>query len=134
MAFEDTLIVGRANNITEIGDPPKLRPKAYPQPGDKRFGRSSVGNGNTLLPGIDGRNMWARRYRDLVAAITSDSDQCRLSLIRRFAGATCFAELLEAKLAAGEEASIQTHAMLSSALVQLSNKIDDDDRKIGRPK
>jgi hypothetical protein len=130
MAFEDTLIVGRA--ITEIGDPPKLRPKAYPQPGDKRFGRSSVGN--TLLPGTDGRNMWARRYRDLVAAITSDSDQCRLSLIRRFAGATCFAELLEAKLAAGEEVSIQTHAMLSSALVQLSNKIDDDDRKIGRPK
>lgn len=130
MAFEDTLIVDRA--ITEIGDPPKLRPKAYPQPGDKRFGRSSVGN--TLLPGIDGRKMWARRYRDLVAAITSDSDQCRLSLIRRFAGATCFAELLEAKLAAGEEVSIQTHAMLSSALVQLSNKIDDDDRKIGRPK
>ena len=50
MAFEDTLIVGRANNITEIGDPPKLRPKAYPQPGDKRFGRSSVATATHCSP------------------------------------------------------------------------------------
>src|ERR1700748_1703319 len=39
----------------------------------KPTGRSKVTNGNQLLPGVDGRSIWARRCRDLLAAFTADA-------------------------------------------------------------
>ena len=35
-------------------------------PSQGRQGRSSITNGSTILPGVDGRSLWARRFRDLI--------------------------------------------------------------------
>ena len=81
-----------------------------------------------LLTG-DQRSAPARRFRDLVIAITNDqggADRCsesRLQLIRRFAAAAVLAEQLEAKLASDEEINLQAHALLCSSLVRLAQRI-----------
>lgn len=68
---------------------------------------SHVSNGQDILPGIDGRSPMARRYRDISAALISDSagiDRCseaRLQLIRRFSAACVMAEAMEAALVNG---------------------------------
>ena len=91
--------------------------------------RSSVSNGKTLLPGIDGRSPTARRYKDICAALVADSggvDRCseaRLQLIRRFSAACVMAEEVEAALVNGEEISIAEHSLLSSTLVRLAQRI-----------
>ena len=91
--------------------------------------RSSVSNGKTLLPGIDGRSPAARRYKDICAALVADSggvDRCseaRLQLIRRFSAACVMAEEVEAALVNGEEISIAEHSLLSSTLVRLAQRI-----------
>ena len=36
------------------------------------YGRSAVTNGSALLRRIDGRSIWARRYRDIHAGLISD--------------------------------------------------------------
>src|SRR5262245_23135164 len=38
----------------------------------KSEGRSRITNGTDLLPGIDGRSNWARRFRDVISLHTSD--------------------------------------------------------------
>ena len=97
--------------------------KTPPQSGDVRHGRASTTN-NDALPGIDGRARNARRYADLVEAVTADPEQCcQRVLIRRFVGATVLAELLEARFIAGSEVSVQAIASLCQALVSLSGKI-----------
>ena len=71
----------------------------------------------------------ARRYRDLVAQIAIDqggADRCsevRMQLIRRFASGAVLAEELEARLARGEAVDIAEHALLSSTLVRLAQRI-----------
>jgi hypothetical protein len=73
----------------------------------KPVARSRISNGSDLLPGIDGRSATARRYRDVLFALTSDSggadnmSEARLQLCRRFAAASVLAEQMEAKLANG---------------------------------
>jgi hypothetical protein len=87
-----------------------------------------------LLPGIDGRSIIARRYRDITSAITMDQagagecSESRLQLIRRFAAACCMAEEMEAKLVRGEQIDITEHALLCSTLVRISSRIGIDRR------
>ena len=94
----------------------------------KGMARSAVSNGR-LLPGIDGRSMPARRYRDIAGAIISDqggTDQLaevRLQLIRRFAASSVMAEHLEAKLARGEQIDIAEHAFCCSTLTRIARLI-----------
>jgi hypothetical protein len=116
--------------VTEIGGarkPPGHKTK--PQRGDLRYGRMAVANCNGLLPDTDGRMGFARRYKQIVNTIVADCggiEQCsevKLQQIRRFAAASCLAEQLEARAAAGEKISIAEHAALSSETVRLSNKI-----------
>ena len=38
----------------------------------KQYGRSRVTNGSAILPGVDGRSVWARRFRDLMGLHLSD--------------------------------------------------------------
>ena len=98
----------------------------------KKLARSRISNGVDLLPGIDGRSLVARRYRDIANAILADqsgSDQCseaRRQLIRRFAAASVIAEQLESRLANGETISIVEHSTLSSTLVRLAARIGID--------
>jgi hypothetical protein len=98
----------------------------------KSKGRSRVSNGAEVLPGIDGRSLVARRYRDIAGAILVDQggeDLCsesRKQLVRRFAAAAVLAEQMEAKLARGEEIDIQEHALLCSTLVRVAQRIGID--------
>lgn len=98
----------------------------------KVYGRSKISNGNDLLPDIDGRTLLARRYRDITHALVIDQggteqiSEVRLQLVRRFSAAACLAEQMEAKLAAGEDIDIQQHALLSSTMVRVANKIGID--------
>src|SRR6516164_4079775 len=98
---------------------------AWPKP----EARSRISNGKELLPGIDGRSIVARRYRDISSAILVDqggADRCseaRQQLVRRFAAAAVLAEQLEARLANGEDISIAEHALLCSTLVRVARQI-----------
>jgi hypothetical protein len=96
--------------------------------------RSRVSNGRDVLPGVDQRSAIARRYRDIAGAIVSDMggpDRCsesRLQLIRRFAASAVLAEAMEAQLAKGEKIDIAEHALLSSTLVRIAQRIGIDRR------
>jgi hypothetical protein len=100
----------------------------------ERSTRSRLTNGADLLPGIDGRSATARRYKDLVAAISSDQggadqlSEARMQLVRRFAAAACLAENMEASLVRGEAINLQDHALLCSTLVRLAQRIGIDRR------
>ncbi len=103
-----------------------------PAPFDRKTHfRSRVSNGHDLLPGVDGRSLIARRYRDISNALTidqggSDLSEARLQLIRRFAAAAVLAEQMEARLARGETIDIGEHALLVSTLVRVAQRIGID--------
>lgn len=67
--------------------------------------RSRITNGSELLPGVDGRSIWARRVRDLIELhvrdLGGDSEvsAAELSLVRRAAVLTTELERMEAKFA-----------------------------------
>jgi hypothetical protein len=98
----------------------------------KRKNRSRVSNGRDILPGVDGRSLMGRRYRDISAQIIHDQgglDLCsesRLQLIRRFSAAAVIAEHMEARLAQGEPIDIGEHALLCSTLTRLAARIGID--------
>jgi hypothetical protein len=100
----------------------------------KPTARSRITNGADLLPGIDGRSLIARRYRDIAAQIAVDqggADRCseaRAQLIRRFAASAVMAEAMEARLARGEKIDAAEHCLLSSILVRLATRIGIDRR------
>ena len=73
----------------------------------ERFARSRVGNGAELLPGVDGRSLWMRRLRELLADHLSDlpdASCAEKSIIRRAAVLTVELERFETKFALAGEA------------------------------
>jgi hypothetical protein len=98
----------------------------------KAVARSRVTNGAGMLPNTDGRSAVVRRFRDITSAILNDQpehcSEARLQLVRRFAAAACLAELMEARLANGEQIDIAEHAHLSSTLCRLAQRIGIDRR------
>jgi hypothetical protein len=64
-------------------------------------GRSRITNGNALLPGVDGRSVWARRCRDVIDLHISDLggadnvSEAEKSIVRRCAALTVELEHLE---------------------------------------
>jgi hypothetical protein len=100
----------------------------------KASARSRISNGVQILPDVDGRCAVARRYRDIATQIIVDmggASQCaeaRLQLIRRFAAAAVLAEQMEAQLANGLSINIADHALLTSILVRLAQRIGIDRR------
>ena len=113
---------------------PKLRlaRKTKPQRGDKQYGRSAISNGTSFLRDVDHRSPIYRRYRDIARSILVDQggvEQCsesRQQLIRRFAAAAVLSEQLETRLVNGEEIDVAEHAILSSTLVRLAQRIGID--------
>jgi hypothetical protein len=77
---------------------------------DPRYGRSRVGNGSALLPGVDGRSTWVRRCKDIIAAHVVDlggPDNCSAaerSIIRRIGALTVELERLEVQFALADHA------------------------------
>jgi hypothetical protein len=97
----------------------------------KAQARSRVSNGRDVLPNVDGRSLVARRYRDIVSAVASDQggthlSEARLQLIRRFSAAAVLAELMEARLARGEQINIQEYSLLVSTMVRVAQRIGID--------
>jgi hypothetical protein len=69
--------------------------------------KSRITNGSALLPGVDGRNVWVRRAKDVIAAHLSDvldPTAAEKSIIRRAAVLTVELERLEAQFALAGEA------------------------------
>jgi hypothetical protein len=91
--------------------------------------RSRITNGRDLLPDIDGRSAYARRFKDVMAALVSDQGgadrltEARFQLMRRFAAAAVIAEVMESRLARGVQINITEHAQLSSTLVRIAQRI-----------
>jgi len=98
---------------------PVLARKTRPKPGDPRYGRSAVSNGNKLMHGVDGRSAWLRRRKDLVRDHTADYG-CDLSvaqqaLLERQAAELIACEQIEARMSSGEATSedVDQHARLT---------------------
>ena len=95
----------------------------------KAQARSRLSNGRDVLPGVDGRSVVARRYRDIIGTVVSDQggaehlSEARLQLIRRFSAASVLAEQMEARLARGEEINIQEYSLLVSTMVRVAQRI-----------
>ena len=91
--------------------------------------RSCVSNHSDLLPGIDGRSVVARRYRDLFSALCSDAggmdrmSEARVQLARRYAALAVQAETMEAGLARGEAMDLTSYTQLVSTLVRVASRL-----------
>lgn len=76
----------------------------------KGFARSRMTNGSAVLSGVDGRSLWARRFRDLISLHLSDlggedyASEAEKSLIRRASALTVELERLEVSFATNGEA------------------------------
>jgi hypothetical protein len=79
----------------------------------KRHGRSRLTNNKDLLPGVDGRSVIYRRFRDIASQVAIDQggldqlSEARLQLVRRFSATCVLAEQLEAELANGQEIDVE---------------------------
>ncbi len=84
--------------------------KAPQYSGSRGFSRSKLTNRSAVLSGVDGRTLWARRFRDLIGLHLSDlggeahASEAEKSLIRRAATLTVELERLEAGFATEGEA------------------------------
>lgn len=91
--------------------------------------RSRVTNGADILPGIDGRSLVARRYRDICAALAADQggadrmSEARGQLVRRFAALAVQAERMEAQLANGETLDVGQYSQIVSTLVRVAARL-----------
>jgi hypothetical protein len=71
----------------------------------KPAGRSRITNGRQLLPNVDGRTLWVRRFKDVRALHLSDlggeenTSAAEQSLVRRAAALTVVLEMIECRLA-----------------------------------
>jgi hypothetical protein len=71
----------------------------------KSQGRSRITNGSALLPSVDGRSVWARRFRDLIQLHVDDKggdqnvSEAERALIRRAACLIVELERLEVRFA-----------------------------------
>jgi hypothetical protein len=123
-------------NDSSVTSPTRRKPpgrKTRQEKGDLRFGKTAItnGNGTGFLPGVDGRLLVARRFKDISSAMLADPGaQSQLQLIRGFAAAASLAEMVQAKLTAGEEISpemavaISKHSTLLSTMVRIASRLD----------
>jgi hypothetical protein len=87
-----------------------------------RFLRSRVTNGKTPFVEADGRGPWARRWRDVLAEITSDLGGADLlsegqrQLARRCATIAIACERMEGEAAAGTEIDLDVYGTLTDRL------------------
>jgi hypothetical protein len=104
---------------------PKADRKAAPERGLRvrsPNNRSKVSNGLKLLPGLDGRSTWARRFHDLCAAHASDCggpdslSEAQISLIRRSAALEVTLEKLETDMANGVEVNLDLYSRVAGHL------------------
>jgi hypothetical protein len=92
-------------NAQEQPTEAKPRRRYYPAADPKVYARTRQSNGSQLLPGIDNRNLWARRCKDLILAHVNDLggldniSEAEKSIVRRASVLVSQLEILEAKFA-----------------------------------
>ena len=95
--------------------------------GTKPQGKSRVGNGRDLLPGVDGRSATMRRYKEILLALKSDMggdpSEAKLIIARRASTLACWCEDAEAAMARGEEMDIAEFTTACNALRRLLTDI-----------
>jgi hypothetical protein len=105
--------------------------RAQVERGDARQ-RSRVGNGNTLLPGVDGRSAWVRRCKDVIHEIVADlggmdnTSAAERSIVRRAAVLVTELEHMERKFALAGEASadeLDTYARVAANMRRMLEAI-----------
>lgn len=80
-------------------------PEASPAVTAPKTHRSRVTNGKTLLAGVDGRSLWARRFRDVLQLHLADiggedsATEAEKSILRRAAALTAELERMEVAFA-----------------------------------
>lgn len=84
--------------------------------------RSRITNGSAMLPGVDGRSMIARRYRDLVRGLEAEhggpiSEAARLQ-IRTAASMQVHVEDMTARMARGEAVSPEEMTRASNGAIR----------------
>jgi hypothetical protein len=91
-------------------------------------GKSAITNGKLLLAAVDGRSLWARRFRDLCILHTNDLggadmvSESEKMLIRRCATLNCELEMLEQRFAEDGQsdlASLETYQRAANSLRRL---------------
>ena len=90
----------------------------------KPSARSRVSNGKDLfLEGVDGRSVIARRYRDILAQLTSDiggdPSEAQSIIIRRATQLAVWCEMAEAEAAGGKPLNISEYATATNTLRRL---------------
>jgi hypothetical protein len=112
--------------------PPEMSPDSPAVVDRKRHGRSRVTNGNELLPGIDGRSLYARRARDLVGLFVADlggidaASEAEKAIVRRASILCVELENLEvqfAKAGAAEPAALDLYQRTSNSLGRLLDRL-----------
>jgi hypothetical protein len=85
----------------------------------KLHGRSRITNGD-LLPGVDGRSLWGRRWRDLyeqiIASLSPPVSEWQRQEARRAVTLFVLCEQLEGRAAAGENIDPDQYGMMSDRL------------------
>ncbi len=94
----------------------------------KAHARSRVSNGRALfLDAVDGRSVFARRYRDILAQLVSDMggdpSEAQSLIARRAATLAVWCEQAEASMAAGTDLDIQEFTTATNALRRLLSDI-----------
>jgi hypothetical protein len=92
----------------------------------RRAFRTSVGNGNAILNGVDGRSLIARRYKEVGATIAADlaSDPSELTeaqhqLIRTASGLIVLREDLDVKIVNGQQVDVAEYTHIANGLRRL---------------
>jgi hypothetical protein len=103
-----------------LTQPQGTRPKGVAKP----EARSRVSNGKDLfLDGVDGRSVLARRYRDILAQLTSDiggdPSEAQSIIIRRATQLAVWCEQADAAAAGGKPLNIVEYATATNTLRRL---------------
>jgi hypothetical protein len=92
--------------------------------------RSRVSNGKSLfLEPLDGRGVLARRFRDLVQAMTDDLgggeilSEAQRQLVRRAAALSVECERLELEMASGRKVDFTDYGQLTNALGRVVGRL-----------
>ena len=95
----------------------------------RRLKRKLRNGDATLLSAIDGRSLYAKRFREIAGQLIQDQggdgelSEVRLQLLRRFATTCVLAEQLEVRMALDEAIDPNEHGILCSTLVRIANKV-----------
>lgn len=108
--------------------PPETAPITGPSP----MARTRVGNGSAALLAADGRSLWARRYREMLADHVSDLGgvemvtASELSILRRACALAVELEAMEATFASdggADPKALDVHQRASGSLRRLLESV-----------